>query len=161
MPSGLNTRLWAKLPWISSTLMGSDIGLVNVHQFKSGCIPMRQIIQILTVLKLLRRDSACQETQTTKKVQAKPPKYGAMGANGPWIWASAKPIQGKPVRMVPRRYSMTAQLAASNSPESGAFLKSGIARLAQEKKMAIPPESKKTATQESRGFIPPTSWRLM
>jgi len=74
-----------------------------------------------------------QEIHTAKNVQARPPKNGAIGAKGPLNWASAKPIHGNPVKMMPRRYSATTQLAARSKPKKNEFLEKWHANVAQAK----------------------------
>jgi hypothetical protein len=68
-----------------------------------------------------------------------------MGANGPLIWVSAKPIHGNPVNNTPRRYSASTQLEAKSSPDREEDLKSRIDKQAIEKYKATYVDSKKTA----------------
>ena len=55
--------------------------------------------------------------QRTAKHAPRTPKIGIRPINGPFTWESPNPIQGKPVRILPRSHSNNVQDAAQAIPE--------------------------------------------
>jgi len=79
--------------------MGSPNGLVKTSNPANCEIAMTAAMLITLEATCFLSWKISQEVQTAKKVQASPPKIGAIGAKGPLNCTSANPIHGKPVKI--------------------------------------------------------------